>query len=117
MNGILFDRPPAWGLAWALHRRRRGTDSLGDPVAVYDMAHPDYTATAGSTEAVAWQVQSASSDVAQSGEQVTATAEGVVYDVSLTLVPFDRVTFGGGTWEITSVEPWQHHRKVTVRRV
>ena len=116
MNGILFPRPAAWGIAWSLYRRRSGTDSLGDPTAYYDAA-PDYTAAAGSTGAVAWQVQSSGSDVTQSGEQISAGAEGVVYDDTLTLDPFDRVCFLGSIWEITGIEPWGHHRKVKVVRV
>ena len=117
MNGILFDRPAPWGKAWTLHRRKTGTDSYGDTIAVYDMDTPDYTAEAGSTGAVAWQTGGGSATVDQPGEQVTATATGRIYDGTLEIAPFDRVRFDGAVWEVRSVEQWPSHRKVTVERV
>ncbi len=117
MNGILFDRPPAWGKAWSLYRRKAGTDSYGDPIAVYDLENPDYTAEAGSTGAVAWQAEGGAASVSEPGEQVTATATGRIYDAALEIAPFDRVRFDGAVWEVCSVEQWQNHRNVGVVRV
>lgn len=117
MNGILFDRPATWGKAWALYRRQTETDSYGDPVAVYGMDTPDYTAEADSTGAVAWQAEGGAANVSEPGEQVTATATGRIYDTSLEIAPFDRVQFDGAVWEVRTVEQWQNHRKVGVVRV
>lgn len=117
MNGILFDRPPAWGKAWTLHRRKAGTDSYGDPIAVYDMDSPDYSASEGSSGAVAWQVEGGAASVSEPGEQITVTATGRIYDAALEIAPFDRVRFDGAVWEVRSVEQWPSHRKATVERV
>jgi hypothetical protein len=117
MNGILFDRPPAWGKAWSLYGRRMGTDSCGDPIAAYNMETPDYSASAGSSGAVAWQVSEGTAAVTESGEQISATATGCIYDPSLAIVPFDRVQFDGAVWEVRAVDQWPSYRKVTVVRL
>lgn len=114
--GILFDRPAAWGKGWSLYRRTEGTDRHGNPTAVYPET-PDYTAQAGSTGGVAWQVEGGSAQVTEPGERVGQAAFGLVYDDALTLVPFDRVAFDGAFWEIRAVQPWGHHRRVEVVRL
>ncbi|MCD8340649.1 MAG: hypothetical protein LUC87_00650 [Clostridiales bacterium] len=116
MNGVLFDRPALWGKGWSLYRRQTGTDSYGDPTAVYP-DEPDYSAEAGSAGAVAWQQSSGSASVVEAGEQEGSTAAGVVYDSALELAPFDRVEFDGALWEITTVSTWLHCRRVEVKRV
>ncbi|MCD8142021.1 MAG: hypothetical protein LUD83_01860 [Clostridiales bacterium] len=117
MNGVLFDRPAAWGKAWSLYRRQTGTDSYGDPTAVYDMDNPDFTAEAGSAGAVAWQQSSGSADVAEAGEREGGAASGVVYDSALELALFDRVAFDGALWEVTTISQWPNCRRVEVKRV
>lgn len=117
MNGILFARPDLWGKAWSLYRRQTGTDSYGDPTAVYDMDSPDFTAEAGSSGAVAWQQSSGSADVAEAGEAEGGTAAGVVYDSTLELAPFDRVIFDDALWEVTTVTTWPNCRRVEVKRI
>lgn len=117
MIGPLFDRPGTWGKAWSLYRRQTATDSAGDPVAVYDMDAPSFQAEAGSTGAVAWQVQSGEASVDLPGEHQSGSATGRVYDPDLQITAFDRISFDGATWEVRSVECWPNHRKVTVMRV
>ncbi len=106
--------PPEWGKAWSLYRRTTGTDSAGDPTAVYDMEHPDFTAQAGEPGAVLWQVQDGATEVAPFGEQVTAIATGRLFGAEPEIAPFDRVHFDGALWEVRSVAQWPQHRKVTV---
>ncbi|MCD8381545.1 MAG: hypothetical protein LUC30_01300 [Clostridiales bacterium] len=116
MNGVLFDRPAAWGKAWSLYRRQMGTDSFGDPTAAYP-DEPDYTADAGTEGAVAWQQSSGEATIREPGEQTAATAAGCVYDDTLEISPFDRVRFDNALWEVNAVSQWPHCRRVEVSRV
>lgn len=47
--------PLDWRQGFALHRRTQTTDCYGDPVDVYDMEHPDFTAQDGSPDGICWQ--------------------------------------------------------------
>lgn len=109
--------PPQWGKAWSLYRRQSGTDSEGDPVAVYDMEHPDFSAQAGAAGSVAWQEAEGSATVAESGERITAAASGCLFGAEPEIAPFDRVRFDGALWEVRSVTHWPAHREVWVVRI
>lgn len=109
--------PPAWGKAWSLYRRTSGTDSAGDPVAVFDLEHPDFSASAGTSGAVAWQEKTGDAAVTEPGERLTATAVGCLYGTEPEIAPFDRVRFDNALWEVRSVTHWPGHREVTVVRI
>ncbi|MCD7769624.1 MAG: hypothetical protein LUH36_05885 [Oscillospiraceae bacterium] len=109
--------PLAWRKAWSLYRRQEGTDSYGDPTAVYDMDSPDYTAEAGTEGAVCWQITDDQAVLQLYGEGVEAVAEGVLYDSALEIEPFDRAVFEDGVWEIRAVTPWLGHRELKAVRV
>lgn len=109
--------PLEWRKAWTLYRRSSGTDSEGDPVAVFDMEHPDFTASAGGLGAVAWQEKTGDATVTEPGERLTGTAVGCLFGAEPELAPFDRVRFDGTLWEVRSVTHWPGHREVTVVRI
>ena len=109
--------PLRWRKAWTLHRRQTGTDSAGDPTAVYDMEHPDFSAQAGEAGGVCWRVLSGDATVAERGERCTATARGCLFGAEPEVAPFDRVRFDGALWEVRAVSHWPGHREVTVVQI
>lgn len=109
--------PLVWRRAWQLHRAVSGADSRGDPIRTYNMDMPDYVGVSGAPSGVCWQINSAEHSVQTCGERSSGTASFVLYDDAVTIEPFDRCVFGGGTWEVKSVTQWPRHRLVELERV
>lgn len=110
------ETPTAWRRAWQLHRSIPGTDSRGDPIRTYNMEEPDYTGVAGTESGVCWQISNSDNEVQTYGERPSATASFVLYG-DLPISVFDRCVFSGGTWEVTAVDQWPHHRYVKLKEV
>lgn len=118
MSAMLqYPRPESWGKAWSLHRRQAGTDSYGDPTAIYDMDTPDYSAQAGESGAVAWQTADDGAQLSEPGENALGSATGRLFDSSVEVDAFDRVVFDGAVWEVQSVEIWPSFRTLNVRKI
>ena len=123
---MLRRQPPrAWRQGFALHRRRLVTDEAGEPMAVYDMTHPDFTAPAGSDTAVCWQSlqgwQSGGHLTGRwrqhrQGEEPSGVLEGRL-TYPLMIAPFDRVVLEDGVYEVRSVQHWPGHRRVLLLQI
>ncbi|MCD8384584.1 MAG: hypothetical protein LUC39_06455 [Clostridiales bacterium] len=117
--------PLAWRRGFSLYRRSLETDSMGDPVAVYHMDEPDFTAEDGTEDGICWQsVQSWQSggrltsglSRKEPGESSTGAVEGCLF-TDLELSPGDRLTIGEGLYEVRSLQQWPGHRKVLAQRI
>lgn len=117
--------PASWRQGFTLHRRRMGTDDYGDPVAVYDMEHPDLTVADGAAEGICWQSvrtwQSAGSlsyggRVQPNGEEIGGVLQGVVYGDWAAEV-FDRLVIGGAVYELRAIQHWPGHRLFQLQRI
>lgn len=117
--------PDAWRQGFTLHRRRKGTDRYGDPIAVYDMEHPDLTVKDGAAEGVCWQpvrtwqssgTLSSGGRIQPNGEEIGGIVQGVVYG-SWTAEVFDRLVIGGVVYEVREIQRWPSHRLFQLQRV
>lgn len=118
--------PALWRQGYTLHRRRSGTDSLGDETAYYDMELPDLTVADGAEEGICFQprrswissgtLDSAGATVAEYGQRSNGVLEGVLY-AGVELAPFDRLVIGGELYELRTVQHWPRHRYLLLQRV
>lgn len=117
--------PASWRQGFALHRRRTAYDSYGDPVAVYDMEHPDVTVADGAAEGICWQAVrtwqsggnlSSGGRVEPEGERVGGILEGVVYG-ELEADVFDRLVIAGAVYELRVIQRWPCHRVFQLQRL
>lgn len=120
------ETPLSWRQGFSLYRRRLSEDSLGNPVASYDLDHPDYTAQAGTAEGISWQTlrswQSSgrlnSGDrQAEQGEIASGVLEGCLFS-ALVVSTFDRIRLeDGGLYEIRAIQRWPSYRKLLAQRI
>lgn len=119
------ETPLSWRRGFTLHRRRLTTDKLGNPVASYDMKHPDYTAQTGTKEGISWQsVRSWQSSgrltsgfaPGEQGEQAAGVLEGCLFS-DLEVSVFDRLVLDGAVYEIRAIQRWLSYRKLLAQRV
>lgn len=117
--------PLGWRQGFTLHRRRQTTDCYGDPVDVYDMEHPDFTAESESADGICWQSvrtwQSAGTlrsggQLEEYGERINDILEGVLYS-DLKVNVFDRLVIGGVTYELRGIQSWPSYRKLQLQRL
>ena len=117
--------PLAWRGGFTLHRRRQTADSYGDPVPVYDMEHPDFTAQDGTEAGICWQhvrtwqssgALRSGAQVEEYGERCGGVLEGVLYG-DLELDVFDRLVVDGVVYELRAVQGWPGHRKLQLQRL
>lgn len=117
--------PLAWRRGFTLHRRRQTTDTYGDPVDVYDMDNPDFTALDGTADGICWQnlrtwqsagTRSAGAQVDRWGEHCGGILEGVLYG-GLPLSVFDRFVIDGAVYELREIQNWMDYRKLQLQRL
>ena len=117
--------PAAWRRGFSLYRRRLEENEWGEPVASYDMEHPDFTVADGAEGAVCWQpVQSwqtsgrltSGEHPAEPGEQPSGVLQGCLFS-PLEVSAFDLVRVGEELYEIRSIQHWPGHRKLLAQRV
>lgn len=123
---MLRREPPlSWRRGFSLFRRRLEEDETGEPVACYDMEHPDFTAADGSEEGICWQslqswqtsgrITSGWKPLRQ-GEVPSCALEGRL-SYPLQLAPFDRIELDNGLYEVRSIQRWPGHRKVLLQQI
>lgn len=119
------ETPLAWRRGFSLYRRRLETDRLGNPVAVYDLEHPDFVAQDGTREGISWQlVRSWQSSgrltsgytLGEQGEQASGVLEGCLF-TELAVSVFDRMELDGALYEIRAVQRWPSYRKLLAQRI
>lgn len=117
--------PQGWRRGFSLCRRRLTADSLGNPVASYDLDNPDYVAEDGSEGAVSWQNLrswqssgrlTSGAEPGEQGETAAGVLEGCIFS-DLEIAAFDRIVLDGEVYEIRSVQRWPGHRKLLAQRV
>jgi hypothetical protein len=119
-----WNTPKDWRRGFQLCRRRKGTDSLGNATAEYDMEHPDevYSAEEGIDiqPPRSWnsssRLDSVGAHLADWGETAGGVLEGYVMD-ALEVNAFDRLVIDGAVYEVRSVQRWPGHRQVLMQRV
>lgn len=119
------ETPLSWRRGFALYRRRLSADSWGNPIAVYRMDAPDFTAADGSADGICWQnvrawqssgrlTSGASSG--EAGEQYADVLEGYLFS-PLALSAFDRILLDGALYEIRAIQHWPDYRKLLAQRL
>ncbi len=118
--------PLPWRKGFTLHRRVLTEDSLGDPVAAYDMENPDFTARDGSEEGICWQpgyvwgslgrLGSQGAGQEEYGQRDNSVISGVLWS-GLELAAFDRLVVEDTVYEIRAVQQWPDFRRVLAQRV
>lgn len=119
------ETPLSWRRGFSLYRRRLTSDKLGNPVASYDMEHPDYSAGDGTEEGISWQsVRSWQSSgrltsgeqPGEQGERAAGVLEGCLFS-PLVLSTFDRIRLDGALYEIRAIQRWASYRKLLAQRI
>lgn len=119
------ETPLPWRAGFSLYRRKLTADKLGNPVASYDMEHPDFVAQEGSEDGISWQSVRAwqssgrltsGASLGEQGEQVAGVVEGCLFS-NLEVSEFDRISWNGTLYEIRSIQHWPGHRKLLAQRI
>lgn len=115
--------PVKWRQGYAVHRRKKRLDSLGEVQVWYDMDTPDEMIADGDENGVCWQevgswredsVMTSGSRIGRHGEGERSAIQGVLYG-SLEVMPFDRFVIRGKVYELRRVQEWQNHRMLTLK--
>lgn len=115
--------PVPWRQEYALHRRRKRLDALGEVQVWYDMEHPDAVVEAGSENGVCWQeIQSWQEDgrissggrLERQGERGQWAMQGALFG-PLEVALFDRVVIRERIYEIRRIQQWPGHRMIQLK--
>lgn len=115
--------PIPWRQGYALHRRRKRLDSLGETQVWYDMEHPDVVVEAGSENGVCWQEVegwqqggqiSGGGRVERQGERGQWSMQGALFG-SLEVELFDRVVIREQVYEIRRIQQWLGYRLLKLK--
>lgn len=120
------ETPLGWRRGFSLYRRRLTSDSLGNPVATYDLEHPDYVAQDGTAEGISWQSLrswqssgrlTSGDSQGEQGEVASGVLEGCLFS-ALVISTFDRIRLEDGSlYEIRAIQRWPSHRKLLAQRI
>ena len=118
--------PLGWRRGFSLYRRKLTSDSLGNPVASYDLEHPDYVARDGTAEGISWQSLrswqssgrlTSGGSQGEQGEAVSGVLEGCLFS-ALVISTFDRIRLeDGALYEIRAIQRWPSYRKLLAQRI